>query len=270
MLRKRPEFGPSADSRVYLSVALQGPPPVIFPFTLPASSVRVAPPSLTRNTAMLRQTAATRKSSCSTIHRRSSLGLSGYPSRWAPPGSSDSPLHDHRSAKKCSTTIAPNFSFARPWRSCFLTLSLSATSSATQVHTALAPSGITIARSSGVAIARSKGIGIAHSVWHRDRSLRLGVALQSLAVFDFRRLHGSNPHDFSSPKLHLGMGEEFPVKQQSELSKNFGRRLSPFGLRRRSKWENDWGRTLKRNGQVYAAIGRRAKFGSFAKRATAN
>ena len=36
------------------------------------------------------------------------------------------------------------------------------------------------------------------------------------------------------------------------------------------KWENDWWRTLKRNGQVYTAIGRRAKIGSFAKRATAN
>ena len=39
---------------------------------------------------------------------------------------------------------------------------------------------------------------------------------------------------------------------------------------RQCKWENDWGRTLKRNGQVYTAIGRRAKIGSFAKRATAN
>ena len=39
---------------------------------------------------------------------------------------------------------------------------------------------------------------------------------------------------------------------------------------RQCKWENDWWRTLKRNGQVYAAIGRRAKIGSFAKRATAN
>ena len=28
------------------------------------------------------------------------------------------------------------------------------------------------------------------------------------------------------------------MKQQSELQKNFGRRPSPFGLRRRSKWEN--------------------------------
>ena len=35
---------------------------------------------------------------------------------------------------------------------------------------------------------------------------------------------------------------------------------------RQSKWENDWGRTLKRNGQVYTAIDRRAKVGSFAKR----
>ena len=39
---------------------------------------------------------------------------------------------------------------------------------------------------------------------------------------------------------------------------------------RQCKWENDWGRTLKRNGQVYTAIGRRAIIGSFAKRATAN
>ena len=91
-LRKRLDSGRSADSRVYLSVVLQGPPPVIFPFTLPDSSVQVAPRSLTCNTTMLRQTAATRKSSCSTIQRRSSLGLSGYPSRCAPPGSSDSPL----------------------------------------------------------------------------------------------------------------------------------------------------------------------------------
>ena len=116
-------------------------------------------------------------------------------------------------------------------------------------------------------MARSSSVAIARCNWHRDRSLR--VASRSLAVFDFRQLHGSNPHDFSPVKLHLGKGEEFSVKQQSELQKNFGRRPSLFGLRRRSKWENDWGRTLKRNGR-YVAIGRRAKIGSFAKRATAN
>ena len=55
------------------------------------------------------------------------------------------------------------------------------------------------------------GIAIARSKWHCDRSLR--VALQSLAVLDFRRLHGS---------IHLGMGEDFSVKQQSELQKNLG------------------------------------------------
>ena len=129
---------------------------------------------------------------------------------------------------------------------------LSATSSATQVYTALAPSGITSFE------------------WHRDRSLRVASqslapreASQSLAVPNFRRLHGSNLHDFSSPKLHLGMGEDFSVKQQSELQKSFGRRPSLFCLRRRSKWENDWGRTLKRNGQVYAArqTGRKRVFG---------
>ena len=92
-LRKRPDFGPSADSRVYLSVALQGPPPVIFPFTLPESEWH-RDRSLATRRCCSRQTAATRKSSCSTIHRQSSLGLSEYPSRWAPPGSSDSPLRD--------------------------------------------------------------------------------------------------------------------------------------------------------------------------------
>ena len=117
-------------------------------------------------------------------------------------------------------------------RRCFLTLTPSATSSATKVYIALAPSGITIARSSGISIARSK--------WHRNRSLQ--VASQSLAVLDFRRLHGSNPHEFSSLKLHLGMGEDFDfsVKQQSELQNKFGRRPSLFRLRRQSIWENDW------------------------------
>ena len=168
-------FGLSADSCVYLSVALQGPPPAIFPFTLPDSSVGVAQRSLTCNTAMLRQTAATRKSSHLTIHRRSSPGRLWIPfalgTSWQQRQSTSA---THRSAKKRSTTIciAPNFPFCKPWRRCFLTLTLSATSSATQVYTALAPSGITIARSSGVAIACSK--------W---QSL-------SLAVFDFRRLRG--------------------------------------------------------------------------------
>ena len=98
---------------------------------------------------------------------------------------------------------------------------LSATSSATQVYSPLAPSGI----------------AMAHSVWHRDDLLR--VASQSLAVLDFRRLHGSNPHDCSSLKLHFGKGEDFSVKQQSELQK---KKPLLFCLRRRSKWENNWGR----------------------------
>ena len=172
----------------------------------------------------------------------------------------------HRSAKKRSTTIAPNFSFCKALETLL--------PHANVVCHFLQHTGLHCSRSEwhhDRSLAPT-GIAIAHSVWHRDRSLRLGVTVASisLAVFDFRRLHGSNPHDFSSVKLHLGMVEEFLVKQQSEILKHFGRRPSLFGLRRRSKWENDWVRTLKCNGQVYAAIGRRAKIGSFAKRATAN
>ena len=154
----------------------------------------------------------------------------------------------HRSAKKRSTTIAPNFPFARPWRRCFLALTLSATSSTTQVYTALAPSGITITRSSGVAIARSKSHRDRSLRVDRDRSLRLGVASQSLAVLDFRRLHGSNPHDFSSLKLHLGMGEDFSVKHQSELQKKLwaaDHRFFAFDAEVNGRMT--WGRTLKRN-----------------------
>ena len=169
----------------------------------------------TLNTAMLRQTAATRKSSCSTIHRRSSLGLSGYPSCWAPPGS-DSPLRDPslRSAKK-EAQHHHSDQLLRPWRRCFLKLTLSAT------HT-------------GLHCSRSEWHHDRSFEWRRDRSLQVvsltpcGIAIarsdswvasQSLAVFDFRRLHCSNPHGFSSLKLHLSMGEEFSVKQQSQLQK---------------------------------------------------
>ena len=136
---------------------------------------------------------------------------------------------------------------------------LPATSSATQVYTAVAPGGI--------AIARSK--------WHCNCSLRvalrllLRVASQSRAVLDFRRLHGSNPHDFSSLKRHLGMGEDFSAKQQSKLQNILGADHRYFAFDAEVNGENDWGLTF-RNGHVYAAIGTWAKIESFAKHAMAN
>ena len=126
----------------------------------------------------------------------------------------------HRSAKNRSTTVAPNFSFrARSWFSSFLPANI--------VCHFLHHTGLHCSRSDWHRdrsfewrSLAPRGITIARSEWHRVRSLR--VASQSLAVVNFRRLHGSNPHDFSSLKLHLGMGEDFSAKQQSKLQKTLG------------------------------------------------
>ena len=143
------------------------------------------------------------------------------------PGSSDSALRDPSFRKYRSTTIAPH---------CLIletllphALRLSATSSSTQVYTALAPSGIAIARSSGICIAT------ACSKRHHDRSLR--VASQSLAVLDFRRPHGSHHESarFTSLKLQLGMGVDFSAKQQSN-TKNLWAQTIAFSPSTR-KWE---------------------------------
>ena len=244
--------------------------PVIFPFTLPDSSVRVAPRSLTCNK---RWSGRQQRLGC--LHVRwcivdpLSVSLDTIRAWHLLAATTVHLVHfaTHRSAKNRSTTIAPNFSFrAKPWRRSFLTLTLSETSSATQVYTALALTGIAITHSSGdrslQVASRSlapSGITITRSEWHHDRSLR--VASQSLAVLDFRQLQGSNSQDFNSLKIHLGMEEDFSAKQQSELQNNFGRRPSLFRLRRQSKWENDWGRTLKCNRHVFAANGREANSG---------
>ena len=176
----------------------------------------MAPRSLTCNKRWSgKPWAATRKSSWSMMYCWSSLGLSGYHSRWAPPGSSDSPVRD------------PSFC-EEPQHHHSAQLLLSCKAS----ERLLTPANVVCH------FLRHTDLHCSRSDWHRDRSLR--VASQSLAMVDFRRLHGSNPHDFSSLKLHLGMGEDFSANQLSKLQKNFWRRPSLFRLGRQSKWENDW------------------------------
>ena len=57
---------------------------------------------------------------------------------------------------------------------------------------------------------------------------------------------------FKLPEVPSWHGSGLLSETAIWATKNFERRPSLFRLRRRSKWENEWGQTT-RNGQVYAA-----------------
>ena len=104
-LRKRPDFGPSADSACPLRFKVR-----------PQSFSHLHCLTLRSKWHCDRSLATWRESSCSTIHRRSSLGLSGYHSRWAPPGSSDSPLRDPSFRKEARHHHSAQLSLLQgPW-----------------------------------------------------------------------------------------------------------------------------------------------------------